>query len=360
MAHGLNKTSKGIGDRVLRSVEELQHNQLISAEDADALRALTKRYSIAVTPEMAQIIQSAPDKDPIAAQFIPRIEEMHVLPQERMDPTGDYPHAPMRALVHRHRDRVLLKPTVACAVYCRFCFRREMIGPNGDTITQEDVDKALRYIAENSEIKEVILTGGDPLVLAPHRLAVIVQQLNMIPHVKWLRIHTRVPVVAPDKINAEMLNALRSVKAITMAVHANHAREFTPKAGAALVRLAHQGIVLLGQSVLLKGVNDTADALADLFETMMQHRIKPYYLHHPDQVTGTSHFRLPFEQGMRLMKAVRARVSGVCMPHYVVDIPGGVCKIPVTPETVCPDTDRPGTYGLYDDQGREFSYYDPI
>ncbi len=285
---------------------------------------------------------------------------MNLLPQELLDPTGDYTHSPLKALVHRHKDRVLLKPTVACAVYCRFCFRREMVGPNGDTITQSDIDEALDYIVAHTEIKEVILTGGDPLMLSPARLGSLMQRLQAIPHVKWLRFHTRVPVVAPEKITAELLTALRGVKAVLMAVHVNHAREITADAGAALARLAGQGIALLGQSVLLKGVNDDADTLVNLFETLMTHRVKPYYIHHPDLTTGTSHFRLNFEKGMELMEAVRKRISGVCVPHYVVDIPGGTFKVPVSRDNIRPIQGQKGAYLVLDPYGKEHFYSDPL
>ena len=360
MALGLNRKSDQSQDRTLRSLDDLQEAHLVDAAQTDVLRTLTERYSIAVTPEMAGLIGRNDPYDPIAAQFIPHINELNILPQEQVDPIGDYTHAPLKALVHRHADRVLLKPTAACAVYCRFCFRREMVGPNGDTITQSDIDQALDYIAAHTEIKEVIQTGGDPLMLAPHRLASLVQRLQSIPHIKWLRFHTRVPVVAPDRIDAAMLQALRSVKAIVMAVHVNHARELTPRAGAALARLAHQGVTLLGQSVLLRGVNDNAETLVALFEGLMQHRVKPYYLHHPDLTTGTSHFRLSFEAGMTLMEQVRARVSGACVPHYMIDIPGGVSKVPITPQTVRPDPARPGGWLIRGPDDREHRYFDPI
>lgn len=360
MARGLNKKYKPQNSQTLRSTEDLVQAGLVSSSHAENLQELAQRYTIAITPAMTALIDPEDVNDPIAAQFVPDMREMNLLPQELLDPTGDYVHAPLKVLVHRHKDRVLLKPTAACAVYCRFCFRREMVGPNGDTITQTDIDEALAYIAAHDEIKEVILTGGDPLMLAPQRLAALVQRLQAMPHIKWLRFHTRVPVVAPEKINAEMLNALRGVKALVMAVHVNHPREITTSSSAALARLAHQGVTLLGQSVLLKGVNDSADTLSELFETLMMHRVKPYYLHHPDLTTGTSHFRMDFETGMRLMAEVRARISGVCVPHYVVDIPGGVFKVQVTTENVRSDPEQAGGYLIRAPNGTEHKYWGSV
>lgn len=363
MAAGLNKNAKralGATSSILRSAQDLVAAGLIDEARAEELQPLTQRYTIGITPEMTQLIDTTDAADPIAVQFVPDLREMDLLPQELADPISDYKHSPLKALVHRHPDRVLLKPTTACAVYCRFCFRREMVGPNGDSVTQTDIDEALEYIAQHTEIKEVILTGGDPLMLSPDKLASLLNRLQAIPHIKWLRMHTRVPVVAPHKIDVEMLQALQGVKALIMALHVNHAREITPDAGAALARLAKQGIVMLGQSVLLKGVNDSVEALIELFETLMTHRVKPYYLHHPDLTTGTSHFRLSFEQGMALMAQVKGRISGVCIPSYVIDIPGGLNKIPVTNDHVHASPDQPGGYLLRDFNGNEHSYYDPL
>ncbi len=346
--------------QTLRSADDLVAAGLMTHAQGTAIAPLAERYTVAITHEMAFLIDRDDPFDPIAAQFVPDAREANLLLQELYDPTGDYTHSPLKALVHRHKDRVLLKPTTACAVYCRFCFRREMVGPNGDSVTQSDIDEALDYIAAHAEIKEVILTGGDPLMLSANRLSALMQRLQVIPHVKWIRFHTRIPVVAPDKITAEVLAALRGVKAVLMAVHVNHAREITTGAVAALARLAGQGITLMGQSVLLKGVNDDAETLANLFESLTANRVKPYYLHHPDLTTGTSHFRLSFETGMALMEAVRKRVSGVCIPHYVVDIPGGAFKVPVSKETIRPVAGQKGAYLVLDPYGKEHFYHDPV
>lgn len=354
------KKNRALASQTLRSADDLVAAGLLTQGQGAAIAPLAERYTVAITPEMTALIDHDDPFDPIAAQFVPDERETNLLPQELYDPTGDYTFSPLKALVHRHKDRVLLKPTVACAVYCRFCFRREMVGPNGDSVTQSDVDEALDYIAAHPEIKEVILTGGDPLMLSARRLGALMQRLQTIPHVKWIRFHTRIPVVAPEKITSEVLNALRGVKAVLMAVHVNHAREITTDAGAALARLAAQGVTLMGQSVLLKGVNDDPDTLVNLFETLMANRVKPYYLHHPDLTTGTSHFRLNFERGMELVEAVRKRVSGVCIPHYVVDIPGGAFKVPVSKETVRPIQRQKGAYLVLDPYGKEHFYNDPL
>jgi lysine 2,3-aminomutase len=282
---------------------------------------------------MAELVDPADPADPIARQFVPDPRELEARPEEAVDPIGDGAHSPTPGVVHRYADRVLLKLTHTCAVYCRFCFRREMVGPAGEgALSAAEQDAAYAYIAGRPEIWEVILTGGDPLVLSPRRLAEAMERLAAIPHVKVVRLHTRVPVADPPAVTPELTAALaRCDLAVYVAVHADHARELTPQARAACARLADAGIPLLGQAVLLKGVNDTAERLTDLFRAMVETRIKPYYLHHPDLAPGTTHFRPGLDEGQALMRALRGRVSGLCQPAYVLDVPGGYGKVPVGP-----------------------------
>ena len=293
------------------------------------LEQVARRYAVAVSPHLLSLIDPGDPNDPIARQFLPSLDELVTLPDERADPIGDYAHAPVTGIVHRHKDRVLFKAVSACPVYCRFCFRREMIGPGKDNNLSKDAfDAAIAYIAAHGEIREVILTGGDPFILSPRRVGEISRSLAAIPHVKVIRWHTRVPVTDPRRVNDAMVAALHAPGAVTwVAVHANHAREFAPEARTAIARLVDGGIALVSQSVLLKGVNDDEDALVDLMEAFLVNRIKPYYLHHPDLAPGTSQFRIGIEQGLALMRALRARVSGLAMPAYMLDIPGGFGKI---------------------------------
>ena len=346
--------------RSLHRLSDLAEQGLLaSGQNAHDLEQLTQRYAIAVTPTMLdQIDRTDPLNDPVARQFIPHTDELLIRPEEDTDPIGDYVHTPLKALVHRHPDRVLLKPTLACAVYCRFCFRREMIGPHGDKVTHEDIEQALDYIAAHTEIKEVILTGGDPLILSPVRLQSIMTRLHTIPHIDWIRIHTRVPVVQPDKITAELLTAMQGVKPVTIAQHINHARELSDSATAVLKQLHLAGHLLVSQSVLLRGINDDVDALAELFTTLLKHRVKPYYLHHADLAGGTGHFRVSLKTGMHLMRALRSRVSGLALPSYVLDIPGGIAKIPVNGDYVQEVNGRPGHYQLTAPDGQIYFYYD--
>lgn len=303
---------------------------LVDAERAQALRPVVERFQIAVTPAMLGLVDGAP-ADPIAAQFVPDPREALVAPEELSDPIGDAAHAPVKGIVHRYPDRVLLLPTHVCAVYCRFCFRRETVGADGGTLTEAELDAALGYIEAHPEIFEVILSGGDPLVLSPRRLAQIVACLSAIPHVKVIRLHSRVPAVDPGRVNDALGAALKSAKAVYVVLHVNHARELSAAALAACARLVDAGIPMLSQSVLLKGVNDDAATLEALFRTLLANRVKPYYLHHGDLAQGTGHFRTGIETGQAIMRRLRGRLSGLAQPTYVLDIPGGHGKVPVGP-----------------------------
>jgi lysine 2,3-aminomutase len=317
--------------QTLRTPQALADAGLIGPADLPALERVASRYAVAVTPAMAELVEHA--DDPIARQFVPTAAELVTSPEERADPIGDDAHSPVTGIVHRYADRVLLKANHACAVYCRFCFRREMVGPEGiRPLSPEELDAAFAYIAGHPQIWEVIVTGGDPFILSPRRLSDLMRRLEAIEHVKVVRFHTRVPAVDPDRVTGALVAALKaSSKTVYVALHADHARELTPAARAACARLVDAGIPMLGQTVLLKGVNDAPAALEALFRAMVETRIKPYYLHHADLAPGTGHFRTTLAEGQALMRALRGPVSGLCQPTYVLDIPGGHGKVPVGP-----------------------------
>jgi lysine 2,3-aminomutase len=317
----------------LRQPRELVDRGSAPAARLADLEKVAARYAIAVTPEIAALIDPNDPADPIARQFVPSADELVEYSGENADPIGDDAHSPVAGIVHRYPDRVLFKLVHVCAVYCRFCFRREMVGPGNATALSEDAYRAaLDYVRSHPEIWEVILTGGDPLMLSPRRLAEILADLAGIDHVKIVRIHTRVPIADPARVSAEMITALRVAGATTwVAVHANHPRELSVMARAACARLTDAGIPLVSQSVLLRGVNDNAATLEALMRAFVECRIKPYYLHHGDLAPGTAHLRTTIEQGQELMRALRGRVSGLCQPDYVLDIPGGHGKAPIGP-----------------------------
>lgn len=340
----------------MKTPEQLAAAGSIRREDADALAPVAARYAVAVTDAVARLIDRNDPKDPIARQYIPSMAELNVLPEERADPIGDEAHSPVPGIVHRHKDRVLLKLVHVCPVYCRFCFRRESVGPGGETALSEDgFEIALSYIAAHPEIWEVILTGGDPFMLSARRIADVSHRLASIPHVKIVRWHTRVPVADPARISDDLVAALIVPGAASLvALHANHPRELSAEARAACARLIDAGMPMVSQSVLLKGVNDDVETLAALMRGFAEARIKPYYLHHPDLAPGTSHFRVTIEDGLRLMRALRARVSGLCVPQYVIDIPGGHAKVPLESQNVL--VLGQGRYRLRDHDGNWHQY----
>jgi len=347
--------------RPLRFARDLVEAGLASETDLPGLEAVAARYAVAITPAMADLVDPGDPADPIGRQFVPDPAELRATPEESADPIGDEAHSPVPGIVHRYPDRVLLKPLHACAVYCRFCFRREMVGPAGlGTLSPEQMDAALAYIAAHPAIWEVVVTGGDPLILSPRRLREILEGLAAIPHVRVVRFHTRVPVVAPETVTPDLSAALRAGgQAAWIVLHANHARELTPEARAACARLVDAGLPMLSQSVLLRGVNDSSEALEALLRALVEARVKPYYLHHPDLAPGTGHFRLPIAQGQALVRGLRGRISGLCQPTYVLDIPRGHGKAPLGPDAVTPLPRSPGETARHlveDWQGRTHHY----
>lgn len=340
----------------IKTPEALVDAGLIDGDTLDRIRSVTDRYALAITPTMANLIDPNDPNDPIALQFVPDEAELVSTNLERMDPIGDEAHSPVPGIVHRYPDRVLLKAVHVCPVYCRFCFRREMVGPEGNgTMTAEELAVAFGYIREHEEIWEVILTGGDPLVLSPRRLTAIMEGLKAIPHVKIVRFHTRVPVVDPDRINAELVEALKaSGKTTYVALHANHPREMTQSARDACARLIDAGVAMVSQTVLLRGINDDPTILADLMRAFVETKVKPYYLHHPDLAPGTGHFRLDIEEGQKIVAALRGRVSGLCQPTYVLDIPGGHGKAVIGQNAASKRAE--GCYAVSDFNGNDHLY----
>lgn len=321
----------------LRSLDALEREGLLLPDPR--LEEAAQSMAIAVTPEMAALIDRANlANDPIARQFVPSVQETEIAASELADPIGDEARSPVKGIVHRYPDRVLLKPLHVCPVYCRFCFRREKVGPGGEALSADEMAAALAYIRARPEIWEVILTGGDPLMLAPRRLAELMEALDAIPHVAIVRLHSRVPIVDPGRVTAELVRALKPGRVgVWLAVHCNHARELADPTRAALARLADAGLPLMGQTVLLKGVNDEVETLEQLMRALVAARVKPYYLHHPDLVRGTGHFRVSIEHGQALMRALRGRLSGLAQPTYVLDVPGGHGKVPVGPAYLADD-----------------------
>jgi lysine 2,3-aminomutase len=345
--------------KTLRRPQQFVALGLASPERLAALERVAARYAVAVTPAVVSLIDQADPHDPIARQFIPDPAELELTQEERADPIADHAFMPVEGVVHRYPDRVLLKLVHTCAVYCRFCFRRETVGQGkAHALSSDQLGAALAYIGACPDIWEVILSGGDPLVLSPRRLGETMDKLAAIAHVKVIRVHTRIPVAAPARITPALVRGLKlEGKATYVVVHANHPRELAPSVRAACARIIDAGIPMLSQSVLLAGINDDADILAQLMRAFVECRIKPYYLHHGDLAPGTGHFRTSIACGQDLMRALRGRYSGLCQPTYVLDIPGGHGKSPIGPSYVTTRVEHGATRCQIEDfRGRRHDY----
>lgn len=321
-----------------------------------AIAAVMERYAVSVTDHVLSAMETQDTAaDPVARQYLPAADELVNTPEELDDPIGDDAHSPVKGIVHRYPDRVLLKPVHVCAVYCRFCFRREKVGPGSEALSADELAAAIDYIKNAPQVWEVILTGGDPFVLSARRLRDIMAALNAIPHVQVIRFHTRVPVADPARITDDVIAALESEKAVYVVLHANHAQELTDAVKACVRKFVAAGIPLLSQSALLRGVNDKPEVLEKLFRALTAMKVKPYYLHHPDLAPGTSHFRLTIAAGQDIMRRLQGRVSGVALPRYVLDIPGGHGKVPVEPRWIEPAQNGDG-YTVQDYRGNSHLY----
>jgi lysine 2,3-aminomutase len=340
---------------VTKGPDDLVAAGLMDPRRIQEIRRIAAEYAVALTQDMVDLIDSADPDDPIAAQFVPTAAELADAPEERADPIGDERWSPLPGIVHRYRDRVLLKPTLLCPVYCRFCFRRDIVGKKGAMLDRAALERAFDYVRQRPQIWEVIVTGGDPFLLAPRRIAEIVQALDQVPHLGVIRFHTRVPVVDSRRVNSALIDALGAEKAVYVVIHANHPRELTPQVRDALLMLSRAGIPLLSQTVLLRGINDDAAVLEALFRGLVGMRVKPYYLHHADLARGTAHFRTGIAAGQHLVRSLRGRVSGLCQPTYVLDIPGGYVKVPIGPYAISRDGSS-GGWIVEDGAGARHNY----
>ncbi|CAM3264188.1 lysine 2,3-aminomutase [Paracoccus aminovorans] len=339
--------------RPITSVSGMVDAGLVDAAEAGVLEQVAAGFRIRMTAAM-QRVAAAPG---VAAQFVPDAHELVTRPEELADPIGDAAFSPAPGLTHRYPDRVILHVTRTCEVYCRFCFRREVVGEEGN-LPETELAAALDYIARTPAIREVILTGGDPMVLSARRIAALLARLEAIPHVDMARFHTRIPVVAPQRIDDAMLAALRPGRlAVWVVIHTNHAAELTDEARAALARLADAGLPLLSQTVLLRGVNADPAVLEELFRALLRNRVKPYYLHHCDLARGTGHFRTTIAEGLAIMAGLRGRISGTALPRYVLDLPGGHGKVGL--ESGDAVAEGGGRWRIRDWRGNWHDYCDP-
>jgi lysine 2,3-aminomutase len=299
------------------------------AIDPAPLREVAARYPMRITPYYLDLIEEPGDA--VWRQCVPDARELAPC-AEPADPLSEERLSPVPLVVHRYPDRVLLLASGQCAVYCRFCTRKRKVGCAAMGVSEERLEAALDYIARTPQIRDVIVSGGDPLLLEDDRLERLLQRLRAIPHVEIIRLGSRVPVTLPERITDELCNMLRRYHPLYLNTHFNHPRELTPQAAAACARLADAGLPLGNQTVLLRGVNDSPAVMQELVKRLLKMRVRPYYLHHMDLAAGTGHFRTRIETGLDIIAALRGPVSGLAVPHYVIDAPGGKGKIPLLPE----------------------------
>lgn len=313
----------------IKNIEQLKEAGFGGVENDNLLREVAARFSVSLTPGVMNILKNEAGSA-VYSQYVPSIEELKITEDEISDPIGDDVHTPVKGITHRYPDRLLFKPIHTCAVYCRFCFRRDKVGRADQALSKTETEEALNYIRNHNEVWEVILSGGDPLLMGPAKLKHIIQSLSNIDHVKVIRIHTRIPLVAPEKVTKRLLHSLETEKALFTVIHCNSHKELNDENREAIKLFINQGIPVLSQSVLLKGINDSTELLEKLFRSLVEIRVKPYYLHHADKAEGTSHFRTTISEGQKIFAPLRGKVSGLCIPAYVLDIPGGKGKVPVS------------------------------
>ena len=307
---------------------------LSAAERAGVERALSGGFPLAITPYYLSLCDPQDPTCPIRLQCVPRIEEAHIGRGDLRDPLGEEAHEVAPHLVQRYPDRVLLLVTDRCSVYCRFCTRSRMVGAGGGVRSHQQLAAAFEYIRTHPEIKDVIVSGGDPLVMSDERIAGLLAELAGIDHVLTVRVASRTPVTLPQRITDALCRTLRSHPAVWLMTHFNHPRELSADAREACARLVDHGIPVMNQSVLLRGVNDDAATLESLFRGLVRTRVRPYYLLQADPVRGTSHLRTPLARGIELIGQLQGRLSGIALPKFIVDTPGGKGKVPVGPEVI--------------------------
>lgn len=341
----------------ITTYEELTKYIELQPEEEAVFRDKAFSFRMAITPHYLSLIDHNNPYDPIRLQAIPRIAESHISPSDMSDPLSEDADAPVPGMTHRYPDRVLLLLTDQCAMYCRHCTRRRKAGEHDAPMPKENVEKALEYIKEHKEVRDVILSGGDPLTLSDERLDDILNRLSKIEHIEIVRLGTRTPVVLPQRYTDSLLEILKKYKFVWLNTHFNHPNELCEDSCKALAKIAETGIPMGNQSVLLKGVNDNVDVMKALVHKLVKNRVRPYYIYQCDLSEGISHFRTPIAKGIEIIESLRGHTSGLCIPTYVVDAPAGGGKIPVMPNYVI--SQMPGRVILRNYEGFITAYTEP-
>lgn len=342
--------------RVTRA-EQLKLILNLSPEEIEAIEASKGRMATAITPYFAKLMDRNDSNCPIRRQAIPTMAEFHFSPADLMDPCAEDENSPVHGLVHRYPDRALLLVTDKCAVYCRYCTRRRMVGSSEKCITEENLDEAIAYIQATKKVRDVLISGGDPLLLEDDHLERIIAKVRKVPHVEIVRIGTRVPVTLPQRITPTLASILKKYHPLWMSIHFTHPKEITKEVRRACAILAEAGIPLGSQTVLLRGINDRSAVMKRLMHELLKIRVRPYYIYQCDLAMGTEHFRTPIAVGINIIEKLRGHTTGYAVPSFVIDAPGGGGKIPVGP-TYLISQDK-GKVVLRNYQGKVFEYQEP-
>mgnify|MGYP001587061708 CR=1 FL=1 len=341
----------------IRSFEVIRELITLTRREEEGIKRATGRLAMAITPYFFSLIDRNDPRCPIRKQAIPRLEEFTVSSCERVDPCGEDSHSPVPGLVHRYPDRVLLLVTDSCAMYCRYCTRKRMVGEEHPPMSMERFEDALRYIKSKKTIRDVLISGGDPLMMKTEILETYLKKLRAIPHVEMIRLGTRVPVTLPMRVDDALVNMLRKYHPLYLSIHFSHFKEVTPEVTTSCTMLADAGIPLGSQTVLLRGVNDRPATMKKLMHELLKIRVRPYYLYQCDMAMGTAHFRTPVSVGMNIIEELRGHTTGYAVPTFVVDAPGGGGKIPVTPTYLI--SQAKGRVTLRNYENKIYDYVEP-
>ena len=341
----------------VETLEDLKKYLNLTEEEEEGVRRTLGRLRMAITPYYLSLIDLEDEYDPIRRQAVPTAHELESAPYEAADPLHEDTDSPVKGLTHRYPDRVLFLVTDQCSMYCRHCTRRRFAGQTDCAMPMEQIEKCIEYIRQHEEVRDVLLSGGDALMLGDGLLERIIAELRAIEHVEIIRIGSRTPVVCPQRITPELCAMLKKYHPIWVNTHFNHPNEITPEAAAACARLADAGIPLGNQSVLLAGVNDCVHVMKKLVNELVYIRVRPYYIYACDPSLGLSHFRTPVSKGIEIMEGLRGHTSGLCVPTFVVDAPGGGGKTPVMPTYLI--SQKPGKIVLRNFEGVITTYSEP-
>ncbi|MEM0896257.1 MAG: KamA family radical SAM protein [Verrucomicrobiota bacterium] len=340
------------------SLERLESRIVLTEEERSGVLLSGTKLALAVTPHFFNLINPEDPEDPIRRQVIPRIEETWESDYEMSDPCGEDSHMPVPGLVHRYPDRVLFLVTDRCASYCRYCTRSRVVSGAGEQSLSTNFDAAFDYLEKHTEIRDVLLSGGDPLLLSDARLEKFLSRLRAIPHIEFIRIGSRIPVFLPQRITPELCKMLKKYHPLWMSVHVNHPREITTEVKEGFERLVDHGIPVGNQSVLLRGVNDELETMRTLIHKLLRCRVRPYYLYQCDLIQGSSHLRTSVSKGIELIEGLRGHTTGYSIPQFVIDAPGGGGKVPINPDYVIHRDKERVVFRNF--EGKVFEYPEPV